>query len=138
MAKIDAETEKYLAGAKLEIRKGEQIKLGNDSIGNRTSIKVVKNKMAPPFKTCGVDIIYGEGVSKNGEIVDLGVEAKILEKSGAWYSYNGEKVGQGKENVKEWLRKNPEIAKQIEDKVRKYFESNDALELGTNETTEEE
>ena len=96
-------------------------------------IKVVKNKMAPPFKSCQVDIIYGEGCSIYGEIVDLGVEAGILEKSGAWYSYNGEKVGQGKENVKEWLKKNSKIKEEIEKKVRNYFEQNDTLELGKTE-----
>ena len=85
--------------------------------------KVVKNKMAPPFKSCSVDIVYGEGVSLTGEIVDLGVEASILEKSGAWYSYNGEKVGQGKENVKEWLKKNPKTKDEIELKIRKYYEN---------------
>ncbi len=121
---------KFYASIRLEIRKGEQIKLGSESIGNRTNIKVVKNKMAPPFKSCSVDIIYGEGVSITGEIVDLGVEAHVLEKSGAWYSYNGEKVGQGKENVKEWLKKNPNMKEEIEKKVRDYFENHDALQLG--------
>ena len=121
---------KFYASIRLEIRKGEQIKLGNSSIGNRTNIKVVKNKMAPPFKSCSVDIIYGEGVSITSEIVDLGVEAHILEKSGAWYSYNGEKVGQGKENVKEWLKKNPNMKEEIEKKVRDYFSNHDALQIG--------
>lgn len=121
---------KFYSSIRLEIRKGEQIKLGGDSIGNRTNIKVVKNKMAPPFKSCSVDIIYGEGVSILGEIVDLGVESSVLDKSGAWYSYNGEKVGQGKENVKEWLKNNPKIKDEIEKKVRNYFEKNDALQFG--------
>ena len=121
---------KFYSSIRLEIRKGEQIKLGSDAIGNRTNIKVVKNKMAPPFKTCSVDIVYGEGVSITGEIVDLGVEAGVLDKSGAWYSYNGDKVGQGKENVKEWLKKNPKMREEIEKKVRSYFEKNDALEIG--------
>ncbi len=128
---------KFYASIRLEVRKGEQIKQGSDSIGSRTNIKVVKNKMAPPFKTCSVDIIYGEGVSLNGEIVDLGVEAKVLEKSGAWYSYNGDKVGQGKENVKEWLKKNPKLKDEIEQKVRNYFENNDSLQIGNIETEEE-
>ena len=127
---------KFYSSVRLEIRKGEQIKLGSDCIGNRTSIKVVKNKMAPPFKSCSVDIIYGEGVSITGEIVDLGVESNVLEKSGAWYSYNGEKVGQGKENVKEWLRKNPKQKEEIEKKVRAYFEKNDTLEIGKTEKEE--
>ena len=121
---------KFYSSIRLEIRKGEQIKQGSSAIGNRTNIKVVKNKMAPPFKACSVDIIYGEGVSILGEIVDLGVESKVLEKSGAWYSYNGEKVGQGKENVKDWLKNNPKIREEIESKVRTYFESNDTLEIG--------
>ena len=115
---------KFYSSVRLEIRRGEQIKLGTDIIGNKANIKVVKNKMAPPFKTCTVDIMYGEGVSKTGEIVDMGAEAGILEKSGSWYAYEGNKVGQGKENVKEWLKKNPDICAEIEEKVRKYFENN--------------
>lgn len=121
---------KFYSSIRLEIRKGETIKLGNDIIGNKTNIKVVKNKMAPPFKTCSVDIMYGEGVSFAGELVDLGSEAGVLMKSGAWYSYNGEKVGQGKENVKEWLKKNPKTAKEIELKVRNYYNDNTKLEIG--------
>ena len=121
---------KFYSSIRLEIRKGEQIKLGSDAIGNRTNIKVVKNKMAPPFKACSVDIVYGEGVSLTGEIVDLGVEAGVLEKSGAWYSYNGEKVGQGKENVKEWLKKNITTREEIEKKIRSYYDKNDSLEIG--------
>ncbi|MBR6690686.1 MAG: recombinase RecA [Bacilli bacterium] len=128
---------KFYSSVRLEIRKGEQIKLGSDAIGNRTNIKVVKNKMAPPFKACSVDIIYGEGVSITGEIVDLGVEAGVLDKSGAWYSYNGDKVGQGKENVKEWLKKNPKMREEIEKKVRNFFEKNDALEIGNTNSEEE-
>ena len=124
---------KFYSSVRLEIRKGEQIKLGSDAIGNRTNIKVVKNKMAPPFKSCSVDIIYGEGVSITGEIVDLGVESAILEKSGAWYSYNGNKIGQGKENVKDWLKKNPKIREEIEKKVRTYYEKNDSLQIGNND-----
>jgi len=121
---------KFYSSVRLEIRKGEQIKLGSNAIGNRTNIKVVKNKMAPPFKSCQVDIVYGEGCSILGEIIDLGAESGILEKSGAWYSYNGEKVGQGKENVKEWLKKNPKLKEELEAKVRKYFENSDDLEIG--------
>ena len=128
---------KFYSSVRLEIRKGEQIKQGSDAIGNRTNIKVVKNKMAPPFKSCSVDIIYGEGVSITGEIVDLGVEASVLEKSGAWYSYNGEKVGQGKENVKDWLKKNPKMKEEIEKKVRNYFENNDSLEIGNVDVEED-
>ena len=118
---------KFYASVRLEIRRGEQIKLGTNIIGSKANIKVVKNKMAPPFKTCTVDIMYGEGVSVLGEIVDLGAEANILQKSGAWYAYNGEKVGQGKENVKEWLKKNPKMREEIETKVRKFYQDNSAL-----------
>jgi len=100
----------------------ELIKMGADVIGSKANIKVVKNKMAPPFKTCTVDIMYGEGVSKSGEIVDMASEFGILEKSGAWYAYKGEKVGQGRENVKDWLKKNPDIASEIENKIRAHFD----------------
>ena len=95
--------------------------MGTDIIGNKTNIKVVKNKMAPPFKTCQVDIMYGTGISKEGELIDLGAEANILEKSGAWYAYKGEKIGQGKENVKEYLKSNPKISEEINKKVREYY-----------------
>lgn len=122
---------KFYSSIRLEIRKGEQIKLGAEAVGNRTNIKVVKNKMAPPFKSCSVDIIYGEGISVTGEIIDLGVESGVLEKSGAWYSYEGNKVGQGKENVKDWLQKNPNIKDEIDKKVRNYYEQNDKLQIGT-------
>lgn len=113
---------KFYSSVRLEIRRSEQIKLGTDIIGNKTSIKVVKNKMAPPFKNCMVDIMYGEGVSKEGEIVDLASEVGIVEKTGAWYSYNGEKLGQGKENVKELLKSNIKLKEELEVKVRKYYE----------------
>lgn len=113
---------KFYASVRLEIRRSEQIKDGTDIIGNKTNIKVVKNKMAPPFKTCSVDIMYGEGVSREGELVDLASEAAIIEKSGSWYSYNGEKIGQGKENVKALLRAKPEMRNEIETKVREHFD----------------
>lgn len=113
---------KFYASVRLEIRRGEQIKLGTDIIGNKTNIKVVKNKMAPPFKSCTVDVMYGEGVSMEGELVDLASEAKIIEKSGAWYSYNGEKLGQGKENVKELFKNNLELRNEIYEKVRNHYE----------------
>ena len=112
---------KFYSSVRLEIRKGEQLKLGTDVIGSKANVKVVKNKMAPPFKNCSLDIMYGEGISKNGEIIDLGVEAGILEKSGAWYAYNGEKLGQGKENVKELLKNNDGLRKELEDKVREFY-----------------
>ena len=112
---------KFYSTIRLDIRRAEQIKNGENIIGNKTNIKVVKNKVAPPFKTATVDIMYGEGISKQGEIIDLASSINVLDKSGAWYSYNGEKVGQGKENVKEWLKKNPEICEEIENKVREHF-----------------
>ena len=113
---------KFYSSVRLEIRRSEQIKNGTDVIGNKTNVKVVKNKMAPPFKNCVVDIMYGEGVSKEGELVDLASEAKIIEKSGAWYSYNGEKLGQGKENVKELFKTNTKLRDEIEKKVRAHYD----------------
>lgn len=112
---------KFYSSIRLEIRRAEQIKLGTDIVGNKTVIKVVKNKMAPPFKICNVDIMYGEGASVDGEIVDLASDAGIIEKSGAWYSYNGEKLGQGKENVKELLKTNAKLKQELEKKVRDYY-----------------
>ena len=112
---------KFYSSVRLEIRRSEQIKLGTDIIGNKTNVKVVKNKMAPPFKNCSVDIMYGMGISLEGELVDLGAEANILEKSGAWYAYKGEKVGQGKENVKEYLKVNPKVRDEILAKVRAEY-----------------
>ena len=108
---------KFYASVRLDVRRGEQIKMGDSVIGNRTTIKVVKNKVAPPFKTATVDVMYGEGVSYEGELVDLGAEIGVLEKSGAWYSYNGEKIGQGKENTKIFLKNNPELAAEIDEKM---------------------
>ncbi len=113
---------KFYSSIRLDIRRSEQIKLGTDIIGNKTNIKVVKNKMAPPFKACSVDIMYGEGVSKEGEIVDLASDANIIQKSGAWYAYNGEKLGQGKENVKALLQSNPKLAVELEKKVREIHD----------------
>ena len=113
---------KFYASVRLDVRRGEQIKLGDSVIGNRTTIKVVKNKIAPPFKTATVDVMYGEGVSYEGELVDLGAEVGVLEKSGAWYSYNGEKIGQGKENTKIFLKNNPEIAESVDRKIREYYQ----------------
>lgn len=113
---------KFYSTIRLEVRRAEQIKQGDKVIGNRTNIKVVKNKVAPPFRTATIDIMYGEGVSKEGELVDLASEIDVLEKSGAWYSYNGEKVGQGKENVKELLKENHELRDEIEYKVREHYD----------------
>ena len=112
---------KYYASVRLDIRRGEQIKQGTDIIGNKTNIKVVKNKVAPPFRTTSVDIMYGEGVSKLGEIVDMSTDIGLIEKSGAWYSYNGDKIGQGRENVKQFLKDNPELCEQLEAEIRKHY-----------------
>ncbi len=109
---------KFYASVRLDIRRIGSIKKGEEVIGNETKVKVVKNKVAPPFKTAEFDILYGEGISREGEIIDMGVEAKVLEKSGAWYAYNGEKIGQGKDNSREFLRENRNVAVEIENKVR--------------------
>ena len=112
---------KYYSSVRLDIRRGEQIKNGTDVIGNKTNIKVVKNKVAPPFKSCVVDIMYGEGVSQEGELTDLAVDANIIEKSGAWYSYKGEKLAQGRENVKLLFKSNPEFRNEIDELVREHY-----------------
>ena len=119
---------KFYSSIRLEIRRSEQIKTASEIVGNKTNVKVVKNKMAPPFKICSVDIMYGEGVSTEGELVDLASEAGIVEKSGAWYSYNGDKIGQGKENVKELLRNNQALKEEIEKKVRNHYGIGDKTE----------
>ncbi len=112
---------KFYSSIRLDVRRSEAIKAGDSIIGNRTNIKVVKNKVAPPFKTASVDIMYGEGVSKVGEIIDLAVDAGIVEKSGAWFSYKGEKLGQGKENVKLLLKEKKELADELEKQIREYY-----------------
>ena len=124
---------KFYSSVRLDIRKGEQIKQGDTVIGNKTNIKVVKNKVAPPFKTATVDIMYGSGISKEGELLDIGSDLGIVDKSGAWYAYNGEKIGQGKENAKEYLRNNPEIREEISNKIYSHFTDKDEMEEETNE-----
>lgn len=109
---------KFYASVRLDIRRIGSIKKGEEVIGNETKVKVVKNKVSPPFKTAEFDILYGQGISREGEVIDMGVEAKVLEKSGAWYAYNGEKIGQGKDNAREFLRENPDLSVAIENKVR--------------------
>ena len=109
---------KFYSSVRLEIRRGEQIKDGTSAIGNRTTIKVVKNKVAPPFRTCEVEIIYGQGISHLGEIVDLATEMGLIEKSGSWFSYNGEKIGQGREKVKDYLKNHEDICNEVEAKIR--------------------
>src|SRR5437868_3591939 len=109
---------KFYASVRLDIRRIGTIKKGDESIGNETKVKVVKNKVAPPFKTAEFDILFGEGISREGEIIDMGVNAKIVDKSGAWYAYNGEKIGQGRDNAREFLRENPDLSREIENKIR--------------------
>ena len=109
---------KFYASVRLDIRRGQQIKNGDSVIGNRTKVKVVKNKMAPPFRSTEFDVLYGEGISRVGEIIDLGVEYEVIKKSGSWFSYNDTKLGQGRDAVKDLLRDNPELAEEIEARVR--------------------
>jgi recombination protein RecA len=109
---------KFYSTIRLDIRRIESVKQGNDIVGNRTRIKVVKNKVAPPFKQCEIDIMYGEGVSKEGSIVDIGAEMDIVQKSGAWFSYNGDRLGQGRENAKQFLKDNPSVREAIELRIR--------------------
>ena len=112
---------KFYSTVRLEVRRAETLKQGTEMIGNRTKIKVVKNKVAPPFRVAEVDIMYGEGISKEGEIVDIGSDLDILQKSGSWYSYNDERVGQGRENAKQFLRENPDIRQKIEMQIRESY-----------------
>jgi recombination protein RecA len=109
---------KFYASVRLDIRRTGSIKKAEEVIGSETKVKVVKNKVAPPFKVAEFDILYGEGISREGEIVDMGVTAKVVDKSGAWYAYNGEKIGQGKDNAREFLRENPDLAREIENRIR--------------------
>jgi recombination protein RecA len=109
---------KFYASVRLDIRRTGAIKKGDEVIGSETRVKVIKNKVAPPFKQAEFDILYGEGISREGEIIELGVNAKLVEKAGAWYSYNGEKIGQGKDNAREYLKEHPEVANEIDAKIR--------------------
>ena len=109
---------KFYASVRMDIRRIGTIKKGDEPIGSETRVKVVKNKVSPPFKQAEFDILYGQGISREGEIIDMGVAAKVIEKSGAWYAYNGEKIGQGRDNAREFLRENPSLAREIENKVR--------------------
>jgi recombination protein RecA len=112
---------KFYASVRLDIRRGEQLKEKGEIVGNKVTAKVVKNKVAPPFKVATVDLIYGEGISKTGEIIDIGSELNIVEKSGSWYSYNNERIGQGRENVKKYLDENPKVKEEIENKIREHY-----------------
>ena len=115
---------KFYASVRLDVRKIDVIKQGDTMLGSRTRVKVVKNKVAPPFKQCEFDIMYGQGISKVGELVDIGANLDIIKKSGAWYSYNEERLGQGRENVKQFFMENPELMNEVESKVREYFNIN--------------
>ena len=112
---------KFYASVRLDVRKGETLKQGGDIVGSHTKVKVVKNKVAPPFKQAEFDIMFGTGISREGEILDLAADCSVVNKSGAWYSYNGEKIGQGRENVKIYLKDHPEVCSEIEKKVRIHY-----------------
>jgi recombination protein RecA len=122
---------KFYASVRLDIRRVGSIKKGEEVIGSETRVKVVKNKVAPPFKTADFDILYGEGISREGEIIDLGVTAKIVDKSGAWYAYKGEKIGQGKDNSREFLRENPALAYEIENRIRESLDISPLPPMGS-------
>jgi recombination protein RecA len=109
---------KFYSSVRIDIRRIGAIKKGDEVTGNETRAKVVKNKVAPPFRQAEFDILYGQGISREGEIIDLGVANKIVDKAGAWYSYNGDRIGQGKDNVREYLKEHPELAREIENRIR--------------------
>ncbi|MFN2746299.1 MULTISPECIES: recombinase RecA [Bacillus] len=125
---------KFYSSVRLEVRRAEQLKQGNDVMGNKTKIKVVKNKVAPPFRTAEVDIMYGEGISKEGEIIDLGTELDIVQKSGAWYSYEDERLGQGRENAKQFLKENKDVLLTIQEQIREHY----GLDTGASAPKDEE
>ncbi len=130
---------KFYATVRLDIRRGEQLKNGTDVLGNRTKVKVVKNKVAPPFRIAEFDILYGEGISKEGSLLDLAVARDIINKSGAWFSYNDQRIGQGRENARQFLKDNPEIAKTIEEIIRQELKSGGIeakLEVGAGDAEE--
>jgi recombination protein RecA len=127
---------KFYASVRLDIRRIGSIKKNDEVIGNETRVKVVKNKVAPPFREAIFDILYGEGISRQGEVIDLGVQAKIVDKAGAWYSYNGERIGQGKDNAREFLRENPDIAREIENRIRESLGVNAMAEAVTGAAAE--
>jgi recombination protein RecA len=118
---------KFYASVRIDIRKTGTIKEKEDIVGNQTRVKIVKNKVAPPFRVVDFDIMYGSGISKEGEIIDLGTKFNIIDKAGAWFSYNTNRIGQGRENVKKYLRENPEIAQEIEQKIRQHYSSNESI-----------
>ena len=131
---------KYYASVRLDIRKSTALKNKEEVIGNETKVKVVKNKVAPPFKTANFQILFNYGIAKNGELIDLGVNAKIVQKTGAWFAYNGQKIGQGKVNAMKFLDENPSIADEIEQKIREYYKNNndydDTASIGSSEAND--
>ena len=128
---------KFYSSVRLDIRKIENIKQDGEVLGNRARVKVVKNKVAPPFREAEFDIIYGKGISKSGNVLDLAVNLDIVDKSGSWFAYNGERIGQGRENAKKYLEDNPKVMEEIEQKVRKNF--NEAFEKSlSDEITEKQ
>ncbi len=129
---------KFYSSVRLDVRRIESIKMGNDVVGNRTRIKVVKNKVAPPFKQAEIDIMYGEGISKEGSIIDIGTELDIVNKSGAWYSYEGERLGQGRENAKQFLKENTPISDAIENKIREASNLTTVVPAPTSSELEDE
>lgn len=128
---------KFYSTIRMEIRRAEQIKNGTDVIGNKAKVKIIKNKVAPPFKRCEVDIMYGEGISKTGELLDMAVENDLVDKSGAWYSYGSERIGQGRENAKKWLKEHPDSMNELMDKVRVANGMEPLNEKSTKETTDD-
>lgn len=129
---------KFYSTVRLEVRRAEQLKQGNEIVGNKTKIKVVKNKVAPPFRQAEVDIMYGQGISQEGEIIDMGADLDIVLKSGSWYSYNEERVGQGRENAKLFLKENQDIAQEISQKIRDHYNLDGEHELPLEENEPEE
>jgi len=129
---------KFYASVRMEVRKSEVLKQGEDTFGNRTKVKVVKNKVAPPFKQAEFDIIYGEGISQEGCVLDLGVDEGIIQKSGAWFSYGTERLGQGRENAKQFLREHPEILKDIERQIKQKYNINTSVAEQKTESKEGE
>lgn len=129
---------KFYSSVRLEVRRAETLKQGNDMVGNKTKIKVVKNKVAPPFRVAEVDIMYGEGISREGEIIDIGSELDIVLKSGSWYSYNNERLGQGRENAKLFLKENPSIRLEVQQKIRDHYGLDGEKPLDKSEEDQEE
>lgn len=132
---------KFYASVRMDIRKGEPIKNGSEVIGNRTKIKIVKNKVAPPFRVCIVDMLFGQGLSREGALIDLAVDKGLIQKSGSWFSYNGERIGQGRDNVRVYLQEHPDVYDDIEQKIRAEFNAGNIaveLEQGADEMDEEE